>query len=60
MLLARVPALPPGARLPPLDLTRRGKLTRIQIRAFTAGRVASHVGERMVDTAEARLRRALK
>ena len=46
-----VAALPPGGRLPALDLTQRGDVARIDVRAFTAGRVVPSVGERLAAAA---------
>ena len=43
--------LAPGACLPAIDLTDRGEIVSIAIRAFTAGRVVPSVGERMADAA---------
>ena len=43
--------LAPGACLPAIDLTDRGEIVAVAIRAFTAGRVVPSVGERMADAA---------
>lgn len=43
--------LAPGACLPAIDLTDRGEIVAIAVRAFTAGRVVPSVGERMADVA---------
>ncbi|GFR48195.1 hypothetical protein Agub_g10012, partial [Astrephomene gubernaculifera] len=39
IITARIPSLPPGTPLPPLDLTSRGKITQVTIVAFSAGRL---------------------
>ena len=49
----RAEALPAGGTLPALTLTQRGRVTRICIRAFTAGKVGAAVGESMARAAEA-------
>ncbi len=46
-----VERLAPGACLPAIDLTERGEIMSIAIRAFTAGRVVPSVGERLADAA---------
>ncbi|PRW59938.1 RNA 3 -terminal phosphate cyclase [Chlorella sorokiniana] len=46
-----VERLPPGACLPAINLTERGEIVSLAIRAFTAGRVVPSVGERLVDAA---------
>lgn len=53
MLTAR--ALAPGACLPPLDLTERGRLVSIGISAFAAGRLGVGVAERMARAAQSAL-----
>lgn len=53
-------ALEPGTSLPPISLTQRGYINTIRIKAFTAGRVASHVGERMVKSALASITSCLE
>ena len=45
-------ALAPGACLPLLDLTERGRLVRVDISAFAAGRLGVGVAERMARAAE--------
>ncbi|KAG2496516.1 hypothetical protein HYH03_005340 [Edaphochlamys debaryana] len=60
VLEATLPALPPGARLPPISLTDRGKITQVTIHAFSAGRLPPHVAQRMAAAAEAALRRGLR
>lgn len=47
-----VARLPPGGCLPALDLTERGEISGIAIRAFTAGRVVPAVGERLAAAAQ--------
>jgi hypothetical protein len=44
-------ALPPGGCLPPIDLTERGAVTGIQVRAFNAGRLAHSIGDRLAAAA---------
>ncbi|GLI60386.1 hypothetical protein VaNZ11_002395, partial [Volvox africanus] len=56
----RVPSLPAGTSLPPLDLTSRGNVTQVTIKAFSAGRVAASVAKRLAASAEAVVRRTLK
>lgn len=46
-----VERLAPGACLPAIDITDRGEIVSIAIRAFTAGRVVPSVGERLADAA---------
>lgn len=53
-----VPALPPGASLPPIQLAARGALQRIDVRAFAAGRAPRSTAQRMADAALADLRAA--
>ncbi|PNH10368.1 RNA 3'-terminal phosphate cyclase, partial [Tetrabaena socialis] len=60
VLTARLPALPPGTPLPPLDLTTRGDITRVTIRAFAAGRQPVTVARRLAASAESAIRRVLK
>lgn len=45
-------SLAPGACLPPLDLTERGRLVSIAITAFAAGKLGVGVAERMARAAE--------
>lgn len=47
-----VERLAPGACLPALDLTQRGEVTSITIRAFTAGRLVPTIGERLAAAAQ--------
>ena len=47
-----VQRLAPGACLPAIDITERGEVTCIAIRAFTAGRVVPTVGERLAAAAQ--------
>ena len=47
-----VQPLPPGACLPPIELTERGDITNIEIRAFTAGRLVPTIGERLAAAAQ--------
>lgn len=51
-VLLAVQRLAPGACLPVIDLTERGEVTGIVIRAFTAGRVVPAVGERLAAAAQ--------
>ncbi|GIL60531.1 hypothetical protein Vafri_15083 [Volvox africanus] len=60
ILMVRVPSLPAGTSLPPLNLTSRGNLTQVTIKAFSAGRVAVSVAKRLAASAEAAVRRTLK
>lgn len=46
-----VQRLPAGACLPAIDLTERGEITGIAIRAFTAGKLAPAIGERLAAAA---------
>ena len=50
--------LPPGAYLPPLNLTERGRLVRIAVTGFAAGRLRTAVAERMAAAAEHAVREA--
>ncbi|EFJ50490.1 hypothetical protein VOLCADRAFT_80268 [Volvox carteri f. nagariensis] len=60
VVTASVPGLPEGVPLPPLDLTRRGNLSQVVVKTFTAGRVGASVAKRMAASAEAAVRRTLK
>mmetsp|Transcript_7216 Transcript_7216/g.15752 ORF Transcript_7216/g.15752 Transcript_7216/m.15752 type:complete len:378 (-) Transcript_7216:519-1652(-) len=51
--------LPPGTSLQPLDITTRGEVSSIRIHAFSAGRVAASVPERMAAAAEQQIRTRL-
>ncbi|GBF96202.1 hypothetical protein Rsub_08747 [Raphidocelis subcapitata] len=53
-------ALAPGEALPPLDVTQRGKLTRVRVTAFSAGRVAASEAQRMAAAAAEALQEALR
>jgi RNA 3'-terminal phosphate cyclase (ATP) len=46
-----VQPLQPGAHLPAIDMTERGAITSIAIRAFTAGKIAPAVGQRLAAAA---------
>jgi RNA 3'-terminal phosphate cyclase (ATP) len=46
-----VQRLPAGACLPAIDLTDRGEITSIAIRAFTAGKLVPAIGERLAAAA---------
>ena len=56
-LVLRVAPLPPGAALPAFDLTDRGPIVDLSIRAFVAGLVPRAAGSAMVRAARAVLRR---
>ncbi|KXZ54935.1 hypothetical protein GPECTOR_3g105 [Gonium pectorale] len=60
ILTARVPSLPRGTSLPPLDLTTRGNITQVTIKSFAAGRVPATVPQRLAASAEAVIRRTLR
>ncbi|KAG2432756.1 hypothetical protein HYH02_012889 [Chlamydomonas schloesseri] len=60
VVAATIPALPPGVPLPPFDLTRRGSITQVTVKAFSAGRVPTSVASRLAAAAESALRRALR
>lgn len=51
-IVLKVPALPFGETLPPINLMERGEISRVAILAFTAGRVNPNVGNRMAKSAE--------
>lgn len=55
---ARVVPLPPTATLPPLNLTKRGKVTCVTISCFTAGKVQADVADRMAKAASKDVRAA--
>ncbi|KAG2424630.1 hypothetical protein HXX76_014355 [Chlamydomonas incerta] len=60
VVTATVPTLPPGVPLPPIDLSRRGNITQVTVKAFSAGRVPTNVASRLAAAAEAALRRTLR
>lgn len=51
-VVLRAAPLPVGARLPPIDLTERGEIVAITIHAYTAGRLAPSIGERLAAAAQ--------
>ncbi|PNW88984.1 hypothetical protein CHLRE_01g053288v5 [Chlamydomonas reinhardtii] len=60
VVTAVIPALPPGVPLPAFDLTRRGNITQVTVKSFSAGRVPVTVASRLAAAAEAALRRTLR
>ncbi|KAL4459062.1 hypothetical protein ABPG75_013927 [Micractinium tetrahymenae] len=51
-VVLRAAPLAAGACLPPMDLTERGEVVSISIRAFTAGRLVPTIGERLAAAAQ--------
>ena len=56
-VLLSAASLPPGASLPPVQLTRRGSISGVSLRAFVAGAVPVTAAERMVSAAEEGLKK---
>lgn len=51
-VVLRAAPLAPGTRLPPIGLSERGEIVAVSVRAFTAGRLAPSIGQRMAAAAQ--------
>lgn len=58
-LKVTIDTLPPSQKVPPLDLTVRGDITRISGKAYVAGRLSPSIAREVRDAAVARLSPAL-